>query len=268
MRKSIFIPTIVAVLIHVSTGVAGSMFERRTVDGRRLYDVLMSERVPGYALDLIFRMFDYNEGRITNTSFAVLIDYGKPSTEKRLGLLNFKTGKVEWFYVAHGIRTGVVESRRFSNVLNSWKSSLGFYYAKDTYISPKNGLSMYLHGVDLSNDKSKERNIVLHGARYVSSEFILANGRLGWSEGCPAVGMKESEYLIKILQNGSILFAYHPALMVAARQTPDEQSLGGEEIIPPGANLDRTPGEGGAEPPSGPVPDVFGPRPLLDNLYY
>lgn len=267
MKKIFCISIVIMGLVYASIGFAGSMFQRRADDGRKLDEAFLSEGVPADALDLLFRMFDYNEGRIANTSFAVFIDYGKPSTEKRLGLLRFKTGKVEWFYVAHGIRTGVIESRKFSNVLNSWKSSLGFYYAKGTYISPKNGLSMYLHGVDRSNDKSKDRNIVLHGARYVSPEFILENGRLGWSEGCPAVGVKESDYLIKILQNGSILFAYHPDLMEAARKNPEEQSLSGEEVISSDVNLDRTPGEGGADLIQPPIEDIFSLRSPLDNLY-
>lgn len=228
-----------------SPAFADSMFNRRISSGRYLFDVLLEQGVAREPLDLIFRMFDYNEGRIPNTDYAVLVDYSRPSKEKRLYLLNLRTGVVQRFYVAHGIRSGVLETRSFSNIPDSWKSSLGFYYAKGTYVSEKNGLSLYLDGIDRSNSNSRYRNIVMHGAKYVSDEFIAKNGRLGWSEGCFAVGLEHLNYLVSLLQNGSILFSYHKDLIGYSRRYPLEQSLIGDEILPPGVNTGRTPGEGG-----------------------
>lgn len=224
---------------------AESLFNRKISNGRYLFDVLLEHGVPREPLDLIFRMFDYNEGRIPNTDYAVLVDYSRHSKEKRLYLLNLRTGVVQRFYVAHGIRSGVLETRSFSNIPDSWKSSLGFYYAKGTYVSEKNGLSLYLDGIDRSNSNSRFRNIVMHGAKYVSDEFIAQNGRLGWSEGCFAVGLEHLSYLVNLLQNGSILFSYHKDLIGYSRRYPLDQSLIGDEILPPGVNTGRTPGEGG-----------------------
>lgn len=224
---------------------ADSLFNRRTYSGRFVFDVLLEQAVPREALDLIFRMFDYNEGRIPNTDYAVLVDYSRPSTEKRLYLLDLRQGYVERFHVAHAIRSGVLEARTFSNIPDSWRSSLGFYFANGTYNSAKNGLSLYLDGIDRSNDNSRVRNIVLHGAPYVSEAFISRNGRLGWSEGCFAVGLEHVKYLANILQGGSILLSYHKDLMRFSRRYPLEQALLGEEYIPPGVNPRRMPGEGG-----------------------
>nr|BFD60623.1 hypothetical protein CKG001_27300 [Bdellovibrio sp. CKG001]BFD64037.1 hypothetical protein BdHM001_27180 [Bdellovibrio sp. HM001] len=232
-------------MFFASSSYAESMYNRRVAGGRLLFDVLLEQYVPREPLDLIFRMFDYNEGRIPNTDYAVLVDYSRPSVEKRLYLLNLRSGRVERFHVAHGIRSGILETRSFSNLPDSWKSSLGFYYAKGTYLSSKNGLSLYLDGIDRSNNNSRIRNIVLHGATYVSEDFILRNGRLGWSEGCFAVGLEHVQYLINILQNGSILLSYHKDLIAYSRRYPSEQSLFGDEIIPPGVNTRRNPGEGG-----------------------
>ncbi|AHZ83483.1 murein L,D-transpeptidase catalytic domain family protein [Bdellovibrio bacteriovorus] len=232
-------------LLSASVSVAESMFNRRAANGRFLFDVLLEQAVPREPLDLIFRMFDYNEGRIPNTDYAVLVDYSRPSTEKRLHLLDLRTGLVQKFYVAHGIRSGILETRSFSNLPDSWKSSLGFYFAKGTYNSPKNGLSLYLDGIDRSNNNSRLRQIVLHGASYVSDEFIARNRRLGWSEGCFAVGLEHVQYLIDLLQSGSILFSYHKDLIGYSRRYPSEQSLMGDELLPPGVNPRRTPGEGG-----------------------
>ncbi|MNT80426.1 hypothetical protein D3C72_2198770 [compost metagenome] len=85
----------------------------------------------------------------------------------------------------------------------------------------------------------------MHGAKYVSDDFIRKNGRLGWSEGCFAVSLESAPTLISILQTGSILLSYHSQLMGYAKQYPWEQSLVGEEIVPRGVNRNRTPGEGG-----------------------
>lgn len=245
MKHRILVILALFTLLAACSSYADSMYNRRVVGGRLLFDVLLEQYVPREPLDLLFRMFDYNEGRIPNTDFAVLVDYSRPSVEKRLYLMNLRTGRVERFYVAHGIRSGILETRSFSNLPDSWKSSLGFYYAKGTYLSSKNGLSLYLDGIDRSNNNSRIRNIVLHGASYVSDDFILRNGRLGWSEGCFAVGLEHVQYLINTLQSGSILLSYHKDLIAYSRRYPSEQALLGDEIIPPGVNTRRNPGEGG-----------------------
>lgn len=236
---------VVLCLLLASVAQAESMFDRRITNGRFLYDVILGQGVPREPVDLIFRMFDYNQGRIPNTDYAVLVDYSRPSNEKRLYLLDLRNGLVQRYYVAHGIRSGVLEARSFSNLPDSWKSSLGFYYAKGTYMSPKNGLSLYLDGIDRSNNNARLRTIVLHGASYVSEDFIARNGRLGWSEGCFAVPLEHLQYLVNLLQNGSILFSYHKDLIGYSRRYPSDQSLMGEEIVPPGVNTRRMPGEGG-----------------------
>ncbi|MGZ3773244.1 MAG: murein L,D-transpeptidase catalytic domain-containing protein [Pseudobdellovibrionaceae bacterium] len=235
-----------ALILSVSSlSYAESLFHRHLKDGRLLFDTLLQQGVPRPPLDLIFRMFDYNHGRIANTEYTVLVDYSLPSIEKRFFLINLKTAEVQRFYVSHGIRSGVIEARSFSNSLDSWKSSLGFYYAKGAFTSEKNGLSLYMDGIDSSNNNAKLRNIFLHGAKYVSEDFIAQNGRLGWSEGCFAVGLDYVNYLVEHLQKGSIIFAYHKDLMKYSRKSPYDQELSGTETIPSGVNNTRTPGEGG-----------------------
>lgn len=237
--------TFLAIVFCPMIILAESLFDRRLSDGRYVFDVFVEQGIPREPLNLLFRFFDYNDGRIPNTTYAVLVDYSLLSTEKRFYLLNLRTAIVERFHVAHGIRSGVLQARMFSNLSDSWKSSLGFYYAKGTYISEKNGLSLYLDGIDRSNSNARYRTIVLHGASYVSEEFISANGRLGWSEGCFAVGLSYVDYLVNLLKNGSVLFSYHKELIGYSRRYPSEQFLAGEEIIPPIVNRNRMPGEGG-----------------------
>ncbi|WP_413586508.1 murein L,D-transpeptidase catalytic domain family protein [Bdellovibrio sp. HCB274] len=231
----------------------GSMFNRKTTSGKNLYKELLGQGVPDEPLNLLFRMFDYNVGRIPNTKNAVIVDYSLPSTEKRLLFLRFDTGVVERTYVSHGINSGVLESRSFSNMIDSWKSSLGFYFAKGTYNSWKNGPSLKLEGIDRSNNNAKDRLIVLHGAKYVSDDFILRNGRLGWSQGCFAVPPEVLQSLINSLQNGSLILSYHKDLWRDAREYPSEQELVGNEVVPPNVNTRITPEEQ-VEPETPPAP--------------
>jgi hypothetical protein len=58
------------------------------------------------------------------------------------------------------------------------------------------------------NDRALERAIVMHGADYVSESFIKNTGRLGRSQGCPAVSIADSKKLINLMHDGAGLFIY------------------------------------------------------------
>jgi hypothetical protein len=58
------------------------------------------------------------------------------------------------------------------------------------------------------NDQIANRSIVIHGAPYVSDDFINKNGYLGRSLGCPAVPQNQSESIINLIKGGSCLFVY------------------------------------------------------------
>jgi hypothetical protein len=112
--------------------------------------------------------------------------------------------------VAHGRNSGEEFARFFSNVPNSNQSSLGFYLTGNTY-QGKHGLSLKLKGIEQGiNHFAEERAIVLHGADYVSESFIKKHGRLGRSQGCPAVSQELSKPIIEKIKEGSCLFIYSP----------------------------------------------------------
>ena len=93
----------------------------------------------------------------------------------------------------------------------------GFYLTGETY-SGAHGLSMKLIGLEKNiNDVAESRNIVLHGADYVSESFIQQHGRLGRSYGCPAVAPEVCNGLINATKGGSVLFIYHPDRNYASR---------------------------------------------------
>ncbi len=71
------------------------------------------------------------------------------------------------------------------------------------------------------NDLAFERAIVIHGADYVSDDFIAQTGRLGRSHGCPAVREDITYPLIDSLKENQYVFAYYP----------DEEWLATSQVI-------------------------------------
>ena len=69
---------------------------------------------------------------------------------------------------------------------------------------------MKLDGLEYSNNNARERGVVIHGADYVSNQFIKENVRLGRSLGCPALPMNTFKDAVGILKEGSCLFVYYP----------------------------------------------------------
>jgi hypothetical protein len=152
----------------------------------------------------------YAQGKVTSEILSVC-DFTKSSTEKRLFIIDLAKREVLFnSLVAHGKNTGEEFASKFSNEPASYQSSLGFYVTGETYFG-KHGLSLKLDGVEKGfNDNAEKRAIVMHGADYVSENFIAAQGRLGRSFGCPSVPVELHEPIINTLKGGSCLFIYYP----------------------------------------------------------
>ena len=156
-------------------------------------------------------MLGYNSLSLYNKKVVSIIDFSKPSTEKRLFIIDIENQKVIYHtYVSHGKNSGVNIPTKFSNRIGSNQSSLGFYRTAETYIG-KHGYSLMLDGMEEGiNDNARKRAIVIHGAKYVSEEFIKKYNRLGRSWGCPAVSDELSKEIIDIIKEGSCLYIYAP----------------------------------------------------------
>ncbi len=143
------------------------------------------------------------------TSYLAIIDFNLPSTAKRFWLIDTATSKVLFNdFVAHGKASGDNYAKTFSNILGSNTSSLGGFRSTEIYWG-KHGISLRLEGLEPGiNDQAEARDIVIHGADYVSQDFINKNGRLGRSLGCPALNFSISEKVIRTLDRGSFVFAY------------------------------------------------------------
>jgi hypothetical protein len=151
------------------------------------------------------------KGSIRRKSVLSIADFSQSSSEKRMYVIDLRHKKLLYrTYVAHGQNSGSVFADSFSNEPESFKSSLGFYVTKTTYLG-RNGLSLRLDGVDNGyNDQAMKRNIVLHGCSYVGDEYLQNFGALGTSLGCPALPVELSSRVIRAVKDGSCFFIYHP----------------------------------------------------------
>lgn len=149
--------------------------------------------------------------QVSKSGFLSIVDLSQSSNSKRLYVIDMDK-KIVLFntYVAHGRNSGGEFAVKFANKLNSFKSSLGFYLTGPTY-KGAHGLSMRLKGIEKGiNDDAEERGIVMHGAAYVSESFIKSCGRLGRSEGCPAVPEALCQPIINYIKDGSCFYMYYP----------------------------------------------------------
>lgn len=140
-----------------------------------------------------------------------IIDYSKPSTHKRLWVLDLKTVTVLFnTFVAHGRGTGANSAEFFSDKNGSHQSSLGVFKTGSTYHG-SHGSSLNLHGLEKGfNGNAYSRRIVIHAADYVNEHIAQHHGRLGLSHGCPALNPKVTSAIIHKIKNGSLIFAYYP----------------------------------------------------------
>lgn len=201
--------------IHPSN-IADSVLEhsgKLTDDKFNIYDSLRlgSMGLARQAFDCAIKGFSFmkNVGDVSNKNIISIIDFSKPSSKKRLFVIDLANCKLLFnTYVAHGAQSGKAFANLFSNVPESNKSSLGFYETQGTYMGG-NGYSLRLQGIEKGiNDNANKRDIVIHGADYVNENIIRTKGCIGRSWGCPALPQRLHKAIIDVIKNGSCLFIY------------------------------------------------------------
>lgn len=203
------LPTITYYLPADIKAEARSLFVNQLYDSIRLADYGLQKNV----LELAIKGFSKLalKGKLNRDSILTIVDFSKPSSDKRLYVIDLKNETLLFnTLVAHGRNSGMEYARSFSNIPSSKKSSLGFYITQSTYRGD-NGYSLRLQGVERNiNDKALRRCIVMHGADYVNNEFLETSGMLGRSFGCPAIPMEVHSEIINTIKEGSCLFIYSP----------------------------------------------------------
>ncbi|MEZ8080730.1 hypothetical protein A1OW_12175 [Enterovibrio norvegicus] len=153
----------------------------------------------------------YNHFKFSKSARPVftLIDYGKPSSEKRFWVFDVAKRKTLFSsYVSHGKNSGHLYAKKFSNRVNSHQTSIGVFRASETYYG-KHGYSLRLDGLSKGvNDNARRRAIVIHGAAYANPKVISKTGQLGRSWGCPALPSYLSKKVINVIKDGTLIYAY------------------------------------------------------------
>ncbi len=174
---------------------------------------LVAPDLDRHALSLALAARDcaIRDGAVASAARLAVIDYSRPSTERRLWVFDVPAGRLLYReYVAHGRGSGENFATRFSNDNGSHQSSLGLFRTADTY-QGGNGYSLRMDGLEAGiNDQARARAIVMHGAGYVDPGLAAKQGRLGRSYGCPALRKEVAHEVIDALKQGQLLFAYYP----------------------------------------------------------
>ncbi len=181
---------------------------------RSFFDLLHSDVAkPDYEVfrRALMGFFNLKAENNIEKNLLTIIDYTISSKIERMWIVDLNSMKIiHRCLVAHGRNSGEEFASRFSNTPASHESSLGFYITGGVYTGG-NGLSLLLEGIEPGiNDNARKREIVMHGADYVSTEFISRYGRLGRSFGCPSIPLGDHERIIRLLAGRSCMYIHYP----------------------------------------------------------
>lgn len=154
---------------------------------------------------------DTHHRRLPLRDRMYLVDFKKYSGEERLYEVDLIGGEVKVLRTCHGrgsdpSHTGY--ARRFSNVRDSNMSSVGAYATAGANWGAQQGPNVLLDGLEYSNDKARERAIIVHGADYADPAFLAREGKLGRSYGCFSVAHTDLPALRERMGEGRLLFAW------------------------------------------------------------
>ena len=150
-----------------------------------------------------------NNQELTEERFLTLIDYTKPSNEKRFFVVDLELKQLVFkSIIAHGKNSGGLYASKFSNESESRMSSIGFFITGEIY-DGKYDYSMKIHGKEYTNNNVFERGVVFHSADYATKKFLKSNGNvLGRSFGCPALPHLRYKEIVNTISNGTCLYIY------------------------------------------------------------
>lgn len=154
---------------------------------------------------------DLHDKRITRRDRMYLVDFQKHSSEERFYEVDLEGGKVTVMRTAHGRGSDPAHSgyaRSFSNTPESYMSSVGSFATAGAGMGAQQGPNVLLDGLEYSNDRARERAIIVHGADYADPEFLAREGKLGRSYGCFSVAHGDLPALRERMGEGRLLFAF------------------------------------------------------------
>lgn len=194
MNRLLFIAFISILSFASCQGTAGKPFAFFSTPEIDLQAVFKAQRDSVYQLELAKAKIFLRKNPTYNQTTVFLIDMRIPSGTFRFFIHDLVKDSIEHkALVAHGSgSTFSDDSLTFSNIPNSYQSSLGNYKIGASYAG-NFGKSYKLHGLDATNNKAFARYVVLHPYSCVPDEeqaYPICE-----SLGCPMV----SNEFIKVL---------------------------------------------------------------------
>lgn len=163
--------------------------------------------------DLIERAraaMDVHVHKISKRDRMYLVDFQKFSGEDRLYEVDLEGGWVTAYRTSHGRGSDPAHSgfaQQFSNRPDSHMSSIGAYATAGASWGSQQGPNVLLDGLEYSNNRARERAIIIHGADYADPAFLARQGKLGRSYGCFSVSHADLVPLRERMGEGRLLFA-------------------------------------------------------------
>lgn len=153
---------------------------------------------------------DTHGHKISKRDRMYLVDFQKFSGEDRFYEVDLEGGWVTAYRTSHGRGSDPAHSgfaQRFSNEMNSHMSSIGAFATAGASWGSQQGPNVLLDGLEYSNNRARERAIIIHGADYADPAFLAREGKLGRSYGCFSVSHADLAPLRERMGDGRLLFA-------------------------------------------------------------
>lgn len=157
----------------------------------------------------------------TQSPIFTLVDFTKSDDEKRLWVMNLRTGEVlHHEFVGHGYGSANTsnsnESDRFGNESGKGKSSLGLMRATGSgQVSGAAGRRgtpvQRFQGLEPGfNDNVASRNVIMHQAKNARGQYADGRGVHANSAGCWVLEPEASDRVVATIPAGALIFNYSP----------------------------------------------------------
>ena len=168
-------------------------------------------RVNAELMERAMAALDIHHRRVPQRDRMYLVDFKRHSGEERLYEVDLVAGHVTALRTCHGRGSDPTHSgyaRNFSNTPESYMSSVGAFATAGASWGSQQGPNVLLDGLEYSNDKARDRAIIIHGADYADPAFLEREGKLGRSYGCFSVAHADLPSLRERMGEGRLLFAW------------------------------------------------------------
>ncbi|RYZ77137.1 MAG: hypothetical protein EOP05_02865 [Proteobacteria bacterium] len=145
-----------------------------------------------------------NSKLLSNKRYLTIIDFGRPSSEKRLFVIDILTGNISSTFVSHGIGSDPQDTgwaTQFGNAAGSKMSPLGFIVASEMYETASEK-KLRLDGLQDANSSTRPRALVLGPGVGIKNQPVKQERT--W--GSFAIPLSTANSVIDAIEGGSLIY--------------------------------------------------------------